>query len=533
MKPAIGDGAGDSLKPTSGVRWAVARPVWSDKAPDAGAVATHLAKLAETATQLRFVPVELPPGTDLGILHRAAIQRARDQLAASYAETDRILAQEVRAIDDLVRTANLLIERLREWYALHAPEATRLVGDAETLAKLVAEQGDRRQVLAAIDKVQLAESSLGSDLDPADMAVLRGFAAALAAVHESWHALERRVGELMETVAPNVAAVVGPVLGARMIAISGGLERLALWPAGTVQLLGAETALFRHIKEGTRPPKHGLLFQHPAVHQAPPWQRGALARALALAVSTASKADAFTKNDLRQHLAAQVKQDVERIGRERRAPPRPGRSRPTFRDLRFGERASRAPREGAFGRGPPREGGAAGAPPREGFQRGPPREGGYQRGPREGGYQRGPPREGGYQRGPPREGGYRGPPREGGYGRAPPREGFEEARGPPREGYDRGPPREGRGPPRSGGYGDGPAREGRGPPRDGYGRGPPRNGGYGGGAAREGRGPPRDGRGPPRDGAGGGKPFRRKPQGAFRKENKAARPPGRGDRGEE
>ena len=87
-----------------------------------------------------------------------------------------------------------------------------------------------------------------------------------------------RNGVLMESVAPNVAFVVGPVLGARLIAISGGLTRLATWPAGTVQLLGAETALFRHLKEGTAPPKHGILFQHPDVHKAPPWQRGPTAR---------------------------------------------------------------------------------------------------------------------------------------------------------------------------------------------------------------------------------------------------------------
>src|SRR5688572_33206364 len=157
------------------------------------AIAAHLEDLAATAKALRFEPVKLPAEADLGALHRAAILRARTQLSISHAEGDRILANEVRAIDDLVRTANLLVERLREWYALHAPEATRMVTDAETLAKLVSEKGDRTSVMAAIDQAKAAESSLGSDLDPADLAVLRGFAAALAAVHDSWHALVARL----------------------------------------------------------------------------------------------------------------------------------------------------------------------------------------------------------------------------------------------------------------------------------------------------------------------------------------------------
>jgi nucleolar protein 56 len=453
----------------------VARPLWADKGNDPQAVAEHLQKLADTATALRFAPQELPAGTDPKVLHQAALLRVRKQLAISHAETDRILAQEVRAIDDLVRTANLLVERLREWYALHAPEATRMVTDAETLAKLVAEKGDRTTVMAAIDQAKAAESSLGSDLDPADLAVLRGFAAALAAVHDSWHALEARVQDLMVTVAPNLGHVVGPIIGARMIALSGGLNRMATWPAGTVQLLGAETALFRHIKEGTKPPKHGILFQHPQVHLAPPWQRGPIARILALAAAKAAKADAFTKNDLRPYLTEEVKTGIERIQRERPRPPvrkAPGYLRNQGPGARRGPGERRAPARPynppapRFGEGPRRD-----APRAE------------------------PPRYGNA----PRAEGAQGPP--GGFGRSgPPRDDRRPA-GPPPAGRrydDRGPP------PRDGGGGGGSFR-GPPPPRDG-----PRD------APRDSRGPP------PRD----DRPWKRKPQGAFRSDNAPARPPG-------
>jgi nucleolar protein 56 len=372
--------------------------VWTDRAPDAAAVAAYLEEHGKPGT-LKFEPVALPPGTDMAVLHQAALLRARTQLAQSHAEADRILAQEVRAIDDLVRTANLLVERLREWYALHAPEATRAVPDAEQLARLVADQGDRTAVMAALDMATAATTSLGTDLDPADLAVLQGFAGALKAVHESWRSLEARVTDLMATVAPNVASVVGPVLGARLIAISGGLTRLATWPSGTVQLLGAETALFRHLKEGTRPPKHGILFQHPSVHQAPPWSRGAVARALALAAATGAKADAFTKNDLRDFLAKQLAADMERIAKRKPAP------RPRFDPRQKGGRPA-FPQRGPS-RGPPRDGPRS-FPPRDGPRSYPPRDGPRAPPPRDA------PRDFPPRAPPPRDGpGPGGPPRDG------------------------------------------------------------------------------------------------------------------------
>lgn len=481
------------------------RPLWSDKGNDAQAVAEHLEALATTATTLRFTPVQLPNGADLAVLHQAALLRVRKQLSQSHAEADRILAQEVRAIDDLVRTANLLVERLREWYALHAPEATRMVTDAETLAKLVAEKGDRTAVMTAIDQAKMAESSLGSDLDPADLRVLQGFAVALAAVHDSWHALEARVSDAMTTVAPNLAAITGPVIGARLIALSGGLNRLATWPSGTVQLLGAETALFRHIKEGTKPPKHGILFQHPSVHLAPAWQRGPIARVLALAAAKAAKADAFTKNDLRPLLTADVKKGIERIQRERPRPPQ----RKTWGGPPT--RGYGGPRRG----GPPARGGAPQRAPGPRFGDRPDASPRRTEGPQ------GPP--GGYGRaGPPRRYDDRGPPRAPGpnYDRAPSREGFGGGAPPARRPDDRGPPpapREGGFPRRDGGgYSGGRSSGGGGfPPREGFGGGGPRDG-------------PRD----DRRGGFGGKP-KRKPQGAFRGDGGPAAPPGKARRKED
>lgn len=309
------------------------RPLWIDAGTDPHAIADWLEAEAQagapgpggpatgTAASATLTTRPLPSATDRTLLHQAAILRIRRQLTERHGEADRIIAQEVAAIDDLVRSANLLVERLREWYGLHAPEAVRLAPDAEKLTRLVAEHGERGAVLAALDHAEVAAASVGSDLPEADMVVLRSFAEALRNVQAAWRGIEERVRQGMEALAPNLVAVTGPVVGARLMSLAGGLSRLATMPASTVQLLGAETALFRHLKEGTKPPKHGVLFQHPLVHLAPPWQRGAIARMLALRAVQAARADALTKNDARATLQAEIDQDLARI--RQRTKPRP------------------------------------------------------------------------------------------------------------------------------------------------------------------------------------------------------------------
>ena len=97
----------------------------------------------------------------------------------------------------------------------------------------------------------------------------------------------------MEEMAPNIRAVAGALLGARMISLAGGLQNLAMRPASTIQVLGAEKALFRSLKTGARPPKHGLIFQHTLLHDAKRWQRGKIARVIAGKLAIAARADAF------------------------------------------------------------------------------------------------------------------------------------------------------------------------------------------------------------------------------------------------
>ena len=113
-------------------------------------------------------------------------------------------------------------------------------------------------------------------------------------------------------MAPNVCKIIGPNIGARLIAYAGGIEKLATMPAGTIQVLGAEKALFKHIKDGTPPPKHGVIFQHEMINKAPKNKRGKIARLLATKLAIAAKADAFTKN----YIADELKKEIEERYRE-------------------------------------------------------------------------------------------------------------------------------------------------------------------------------------------------------------------------
>lgn len=103
--------------------------------------------------------------------------------------------------------------------------------------------------------------------------------------------------------------------------MAGGLERLARLPASTIQVLGAEKALFRFLKTGRGSPKHGVIFQHPLIHTAPKWQRGKIARALATKISIAARIDYFSKEDRGAQLREALEKRVEEIRRKYASPP--------------------------------------------------------------------------------------------------------------------------------------------------------------------------------------------------------------------
>ncbi|HET6404556.1 MAG TPA: hypothetical protein VFH78_07905 [Candidatus Thermoplasmatota archaeon] len=247
------------------------------------------------------------------VLHDAAIELGRLGIRQAYSARDMHVVQAVDAIDELNEQANVLVERLREWYGLHFPEFVDAQNRNEEVATLVSMHGTREAIMEAAPQYRIDES-MGGPLTEADQAAVKALARTASQLYSSRAELEKYVDGVMLEVAPNVAALLQPVLAARMLKQAGGLRRLATMPAGTIQTLGAEKALFRHIKEGKRPPKHGFLMQHPLVHRAPRYHRGALARSLAAKVALAARADAFTKQEgLGAKLAADFEKRAESL----------------------------------------------------------------------------------------------------------------------------------------------------------------------------------------------------------------------------
>lgn len=267
-------------------------------------------------------------------MHNVTMEIAKQRIKGAAEKRDLVVAQAIQTLDDLDRAINLLMNHVREWYGVHFPELDRFMEKHETYARLIVNLGSKEnftverlkeegipdQKAEGIAKV--AEKSMGADLTEADLQQIQAACRSMLSLYDLRQSLEGYLDKTMEEVAPNTKALVGSLLGARLIAISGGLLNLARRPASTIQILGAEKALFRSLKTGTRPPKHGIIFQHALLHDAKRWQRGKLARAIAGKTAIAARTDAFGGRDIREYLKAGLDRRVEEI-REKYAEPPP------------------------------------------------------------------------------------------------------------------------------------------------------------------------------------------------------------------
>ena len=173
----------------------------------------------------------------------------------------------VRTLDDLIEINNLLLERISEW-------------------KKLKDTGNK--TFEALKSLQ-------------------------ENVSKKIKEIEKNIKLDMEDVAPNIANIAGPIIGARLISLAGSLDKLARMPASTIQLLGAEKAFFRYRREGGKPPKHGILFRHPLVSKTSYKKRGKIARLLADKIAIAAKADRYTGKLISDLLKEKIDLEVKRI----------------------------------------------------------------------------------------------------------------------------------------------------------------------------------------------------------------------------
>lgn len=266
--------------------------------------------------------------------HKVSVELTKMRVRKAGEKRDLVVAQAIQTIDDVDKTVNLFMGRIREWYGLHFPELDRIVEKHETYARLVVDLGRRDKfTVENLEKEDLpknkaeqiamvAEKSMGADLEDDDLTQIQTLCKNALQLYDMRQKLEGYMDSAMDKVAPNMKALVGSLLGARLIALTGGLINLAKMPASTVQVLGAEKALFRSLKTGARPPKHGIIFQHTLIHEGKRWQRGKIARALAGKLAIAARSDAFSGNYIGDGLKAAFERRIKEIQEKyEEAPP--------------------------------------------------------------------------------------------------------------------------------------------------------------------------------------------------------------------
>ena len=248
------------------------------------------------------------------------------QIKKESSSEDKHLIQAVNSIDEIDESISKLIERIREWYALYFPEMD-VIKNNETYIKLISENKSKDEIVKAKpDAFPDDIIDLDEDINPEDLEIMNNYAKSIHELQKSRKNIENFIDHKMESIAPNLRLLVGPTLGAKLISHAGGIKRLALYPSSTVQIMGAEKALFRHLKSGDRPPKYGLIYQHPQVRGAKWWNRGKIARMLAGRISLAVRRDVFTKT-FDENVFEEFKAQVKKIEKDNPFPTKTTRKR--------------------------------------------------------------------------------------------------------------------------------------------------------------------------------------------------------------
>ena len=243
----------------------------------------------------------------LGLGH--AYSRARVKF--SVQKNDNHIIQAIATLDHLDKAINMFSMRVREWYSWHFPELLRIVSENHQYAKLALFIGDKKRLsdkdldnltIQCNDDTETAQSiidaakmSMGQDLAETDMENVTTFAKKVVNLALYRKTLHTYLTDKMGVVAPNLAALLGEVIGARLISHAGSLTSLSKYPASTVQILGAEKALFRALKTKGNTPKYGLLYHSSFIGRAGQRNKGRISRFLANKCSIASRIDNFSE----------------------------------------------------------------------------------------------------------------------------------------------------------------------------------------------------------------------------------------------
>lgn len=254
----------------------------------------------------------------LGLSHSLS----RYKLKFSPDKVDTMIVQAISLLDDLDKELNTYAMRVREWYGWHFPELTKIVPDNILFAKTVKKMGVRTNAATSdlsdflpeeLEKEikEAAQISMGTEVSDEDIQNISSLCDQVIAISDYRQQLYEYLKNRMSAIAPNLTILVGELVGARLIAHAGSLLNLAKHPASTVQILGAEKALFRALKTKHETPKYGLIYHASLVGQSAPKNKGKISRVLAAKASLAARYDTFGEGETSTDLGVSSRATVE------------------------------------------------------------------------------------------------------------------------------------------------------------------------------------------------------------------------------
>jgi len=282
-------------------------------------------------------------------LKKVGINKSKEEILAQYKEisevitkkkvsqasghSDNMIIQIINTLDVIKKSISLFSSHLREWYGLHFPELTdKIVEDNILLAKIVSFLGAREKFTYenlkknfefTENKINIlqkyASDSMGANFD---LKIVQDYASQIVSLDSYRQGLEAYLTDLMEKSAPNINAIIGSLIGAKLIAKAGSLKKLAFMPSSRIQLLGAEKALYRFLKTGEKRPKHGLIFQWNQIRGSKYYHRGKIARVVAGKIGLSAKVDFFSGEFIGEKMAIEIENKIKEIKEKYPNPPK-------------------------------------------------------------------------------------------------------------------------------------------------------------------------------------------------------------------
>lgn len=231
---------------------------------------------------------------------------SRHKLKFSPDKVDVMIVQAIKLLDDLDKELNNYAMRVKEWYGWHFPELDRIVNDNLAYARIILAMGTRENAATTDlsdvlpDDIEArvkagAEVSMGTEISDIDLENIKLLAEQVISFTEYRQQLSQYLSSRMKAIAPNLTEILGELVGARLIAHAGSLLKLAKSPGSTIQILGAEKALFRALKTKHDTPKYGLIYHSSLVGQATGKNKGKIARTLSAKAALCLRVDALSE----------------------------------------------------------------------------------------------------------------------------------------------------------------------------------------------------------------------------------------------